>query len=713
MTHQLKKHIGSFILKLAIILFFSNNAFAQPNNEKLYNSERIHWDFESKKVNEKEYYLVFKTKFPGRHLYSQFQVYSVDAVGPMRMEFTYQDKDGHYSLIGGTKEIGKLIKDHDKEFDLDVAYFENQVIFKQHIKLLDKTDKIKVALHGQHCANTCDQIDFTYTFDLTKATKASAEDKKDIKEASTANIDTATHALIPVPAIKDSNKITGTEKASSTTTNTGPKDDKSEPSKAVIVQGDSLWVIFINGFIGGIFALLMPCLYPMIPLTVSFFLKKDDKGQVKTSGSGIFKAIVFGLSIILIYVALGMIITILFGPAALNEMSSNATFNLIFFVVFILFALSFFGAITIGLPASWSSKTDALSERGGFIGIFFVAFTLAIVSFSCTGPIIGNLLVAAAKDGDRIGPMTGMFGFSLALAIPFTVFAVFPSLMRTLPKSGGWLNSVKIFFGFVELALAFKFFSNVDMSYHWDFFKREYFLIIWIILSAMLGFYLLGKLRFHHDTKVEYVTIPRLFLSIIFLGFALYMTTGLFGAPLNMLSGLQPPVEYSEWRQSGAHYPDNDVVQDAIGYTPLDLPVYFNYEQALAKAKQYKKPLMVDFTGFNCANCRKMEQNVWSDNVVLKSLKDDYIVVSLHTDDKRALPKEKAYTNKDGKLIDNLGRRWSDLEISRFGASTQPLYVLLDHNEQKLSEPVSVTKVENFRTFLREGKEEFAKRAKH
>jgi thiol:disulfide interchange protein DsbD len=354
-----------------------------------------------------------------------------------------------------------------------------------------------------------------------------------------------------------------------------------------------------------------------------------------------------------------------------------------------------------------------MSERGGFIGIFFVAFTLAIVSFSCTGPIIGSLLVEAAKQGNRIGPMVGMFGFALALAIPFTIFAIFPSLMRTLPKSGGWLNSVKIVFGFLELALAFKFFSNVDMSYHWELFKREYFLIIWIIISAMLGFYLLGKLRFHHDSPVQYITIPRLFLSIIFLGLAMYMTTGLFGAPLNMLSGLQPPVEYSEWRQSGVHYPDNDAIEDAIGYTPLDLPVYFNYDQALAKAKQYKKPLMIDFTGFNCANCRKMEQNVWSDNSVLAILKKDYIIVSLHTDDKRKLPKEKVYTTKEGKEINNLGRKWSDLEISRYGASTQPLYVLLDHNEEKLNEPVSVCSVSDFQKFLVTGKEEFAKRNKH
>jgi thiol:disulfide interchange protein len=481
----------------------------------------------------------------------------------------------------------------------------------------------------------------------------------------------------------------------------------------------SLWAIFIAGFIGGLFALLTPCVFPMIPLTVSFFTKRS-----KSRAKAIRNALTYGFSIITIYVLLGFIVTKVFGADALNDLASNGIFNFVFFILLIVFAASFLGAFEITLPNSWINKADSKSDKGGLIGIFFMAFTLSLISFSCTGPIIGTLLVQAASGKNTLGPLIGMTGFSMALAFPFGFFAAFPSLLNSLPKSGGWLNSVKVVLGFLELALAFKFLSNVDLAYHWKFFDRELFLVIWIVIFAMLGFYLLGKLKFSHDSDLKYISIPRLFMAILSLSFALYMVPGLWGAPLKSISAFSPPQASQDFDLSRAslNCPSN-IANEASGITkkyanlfdcPNGLNCFFDYDEALAYAKKVNKPLFVDFTGHSCVNCRKMEVSVWSDPAVLKRLNEDFVLVSLYVDDKTDLPEAAQFVSKySGKTIKTLGNKWSDLEASRFDANSQPYYVILDHNENLLQPAQAFDlSVENYIQFLDAAKSAFKKMAK-
>jgi thiol:disulfide interchange protein DsbD len=399
-------------------------------------------------------------------------------------------------------------------------------------------------------------------------------------------------------------------------------------------------------------------------------------------------------------------------------MASNVFVNLLFFVIFMLFAFSFLGAFELSLPASWTNKADANSEKQGFTGIFFMAFTLALVSFSCTGPFIGNMLVQVSQGNGYLGPIAGMGGFATAFALPFIVFAAFPMLMHKLPKSGGWLNSVKVVFGFLELALALKFLSSVDLAYHWGILKREYFLAIWIIIAILMGFYLLGKIRFSHDTPVDHVTIPRLLLAIIIFSFAAYMIPGLWGAPVKMLGGIAPPYQYNEGFIQGiasGNVPSEEKSTKkyaGLFESPFGLDAYYDYDEGLAAAKKSGKPLMLDFTGHACTNCRRMEENVWGNPEVLSHLKNDYILVSLYVDDKTGLPDSERYYSKilESK-VKTIGDKWSDLEASRYNTNAQPLYVLLDHNEQMLNDPYSFdTDVDKFAGFLESGKAEFSKR---
>ncbi|HEY4195210.1 MAG TPA: cytochrome c biogenesis protein CcdA [Mucilaginibacter sp.] len=466
---------------------------------------------------------------------------------------------------------------------------------------------------------------------------------------------------------------------------------KAQPAVVKVASPEmpqSLWQIFIEGLLGGFTALLLPCIYPLLPLTVSFFTKRSG-----TRAGGIVKSMIYGLSIIVIYVALGLIITILFGSDALNALSTNGVFNIFFFLLLVVFGISFLGAFEIVLPSSLANKLDENSDRGGMIGIFFMASTLVVVSFSCTGPIIGTLLVDAASKGARLGPAMGMFGFSLALAIPFTLFALFPSLLKSLPKSGGWLNSVKVVLGFLELAFALKFLSNVDLAYHWNWFDREIFLSIWIALGILLGLYLIGKIKFSHDSDVPYLSVPRLFISIIVFAFVIYMIPGLWGAPLKSISAFLPPPATQDFDLSkipdGSGTASAPAQQSSIkerkyanSYVRIKtrgLDAWYDYDQALQVSKELHKPIIIDFTGFNCVNCRKMETNVWSDPVVFKHLRDDFILLQLVVDDKASLPaSEQFISTYSGKKITTLGGKWSDVEASRFNANSQPLYVMLD-----------------------------------
>lgn len=477
----------------------------------------------------------------------------------------------------------------------------------------------------------------------------------------------------------------------------------------------SLWQIFIEGFLGGLTAVILPCIYPLLPLTVSFFTKKAG-----SRSKGIMHSVIYGLSIIVIYVALGIIITLLFGSDALNALASNGVFNIFFFLLLVVFGISFLGAFEITLPSSLANKLDQNSDKGGLAGIFFMASTLVVVSFSCTGPIIGTLLVDAASKGHRLAPAIGMFGFSFALALPFTIFALFPALLKSLPKSGGWLNSVKVVLGFLELGFALKFLSNVDLAYHWNLFGREVFLSLWIAIGLMLGLYLLGKLKFSHDSDVPYLTIPRLFLSIIIFAFVIYMVPGLWGAPLKSISAFLPPEGTQDFNLSQA--PDGGNAPAAV--VPLassikerkyaanyvsnkirGLDPWYDYEQALQVSKELHKPILIDFTGFVCVNCRKMEADVWSDKEVFKRIKNDFILLQLFVDDKAELdPKDVFTSTYSGKKITTIGAKWSDMQAKDFNSNSQPNYIIMDGNATVLVPPQGANySVSNYIKFLDSG----------
>jgi len=483
---------------------------------------------------------------------------------------------------------------------------------------------------------------------------------------------------------------------------------------------NSLWAIFIAGFIGGFAALLMPCIFPMLPLTVSFFTKGSE-----SKSKAIGTALLYGLSIIVIYVALGLVITVMFGADALNELSTNGVFNFVFFLLLVVFAISFLGGFELTLPSKWVNKMDQKADKGGFLGIFFMAATLAVVSFSCTGPIIGTLLVQAATMGELLGPAIGMFGFALALAIPFALFAMFPGWMKSLPSSGGWLNSVKVTLGFLELALALKFLSNVDLAYHWKLFDREVFLVLWIVIFAMLGFYLLGKLRFAHDSPVSHVSLPRLFLSIIVFSFTVYMVPGLWGAPLKAISAFLPPQHTQDFDlytagfgsnnqgvSSGSSYSGKKKYSE-IFHAPLNMDVHFDYEEGLERAKAEGKPVLIDFTGHACVNCRQMEAAVWPDKEVYRILTQEYIVIQLYVDDKtELLPEEQYVSSFSGKKIRTIGNKWSDVQASKFNSNSQPYYVMMDpFTEEVMITPKGADyNAESYAAYLMKGVNAFKER---
>lgn len=474
----------------------------------------------------------------------------------------------------------------------------------------------------------------------------------------------------------------------------------------------SLWVIFVIGFVGGLTAFIMPCIYPMVPLTVSFFTKRAE-----TKGKGIQGAMLYGLSIIVIYVLIGIVITLIWGASALNQLSTNGFFNIFIFSILVLFGISFLGAFEITLPSSFVNKLDAKSDSKGLTGIFFMAATLTVVSFSCTGPIIGSVLVSINQD--FLTPVVAMFGFSLALAIIFTMFAIFPSWLTSLPKSGGWLNSVKVVLGFLEIGFALKFLSTADLSYHWGILDREIFLAIWIVLAILLGFYLLGKIKFSHDSDLPYVSIPRFFLASTSFIFAIYLIPGLWGAPLKAISGLVPPLATQDFvmTQGGSSSipSDTSIVKKKYSdflHIPHGIDGYFDYEEALAHAKKVNKPLFLDFTGHGCVNCREMEARVWSDPRVLKKLKEDYIVVSLYTDDKTELPESEQFESKILKRrVNSIGLKFQHLQATRFNTISQPYYVLLGTDEKELvSPPIGVEfDIDKYLAYLDQGLAAFSK----
>jgi len=663
-------------MRKIIVALLTFLAFANGNSQIL---DPVKWTTKIEKKSETNYILTFNGIIENEwHMYSQF----TPEGGPLPMEVIFENQKGNYKLIGKAKE-GKTTTAYNDVFEVNETFFVKNAQIQQEIALTNpKIKTIEVALNYQVCKQSCINLEKKFSFDIPSVTKTEVlpiQTDTTKKEEITSKPEEVQKAVVSEPKeIKNTSK---------------PETQK------------GLWTIFLIAFLSGFAALLTPCVFPMIPMTVSFFTK-----QSKTRAKGIENAIIYGISIISIYVILGLLVTWIFGADALNALSTNVWFNLIFFLLLIVFAVSFLGAFEIMLPNSWANKVDSQADRGGIIGILFMALALAIVSFSCTGPIVGTLLVEAASKGG-IAPIVGMFGFSLALALPFMLFAMFPGWLHSLPKSGGWLNTVKVVLGFLELALAFKFLSNADLVLQLHLLEREVFLTIWIAVFGTLAFYLFGKITLPHDSPMAHISVGRLSLGLVVLSFTIYMIPGLWGAPLKLINAFPPPMEYSEsplgFGGSGNHSPTGA----KLG--PHQIVVFDDYDKGLAYAKTVNKPIMLDFTGFACVNCRKMENNVWSDKRVLSILKNDIVLISLYVDDKRELPKSEQFISKTtGSEIETIGDKWTDFMITKYKTNTQPLYVLTDLNGNSLNETtptISYTSVEEYESWLKTGISKFKK----
>ncbi|KUJ63454.1 disulfide bond formation protein DsbD [Flavobacteriaceae bacterium CRH] len=625
----------------------------------------------------------------GWHMYSQ----KVPANGPMPTSFKFV-KSKNYTAKGRVIEPNGHEVD-DPVFGIRIKFFETKAVFTQKIERKN-SDAFRVnatiefmVCNDQSCLPPSER---DFVFEIPKSSLK--EQAKVIAE--TGKTDTI--------AVAKEDTI-----AATVPVKTEMKKDIAAVKNTTEPKEQNIWSVFILSFLGGLAALLTPCVFPMIPMTVSFFTK-----QSKNKAAGIKNALLYGFFIIIIYVALGTLVTTIFGADALNALATNVIFNLIFFGLLVVFAISFLGAFEIVLPSSWLTKVDNNSQKSGIIGIFFMALALAIVSFSCTGPIVGTLLVQSASQGG-LAPIIGMFGFSLAIALPFTLFAAFPGWMNSLPKSGGWLNSVKVVLGFLELALAFKFLSNADLVLQLHLLERETFLAIWIAIFAALTLYLFGKIQLSHDSPVTHLSVGRLSFGIVVLAFTIYLIPGLWGAPLQWISGFPPPKQYSESPNgigmSATATNTAEILPEGAEEGPQGIIVFRDYETGMAYAKKVKKPVMLDFTGFACVNCRKMEERVWPDPQVLSQLKKDVIVISLYVDDKRPLAENEQIISKiSGKKLKYIGQKWSEFQILKYKTNAQPYYVLIDHKGENLNQPTAYNPDITFYTnWLKEGVGNFKK----
>lgn len=641
---------------ITLLLLFSASMFGQ-----MYNP--VKWSTSVEKVSDKEYILKAQAKIQsGWHLYGQY----IEEGGPSPTAFTFKNQSKKFELIGKTTE-DKGHETVDKIFDMKIKYFEDKALFSQKIKFIsDDISDVAAEVDFMVCddSNCLPPSTEELTFKIPKEKKlVSAEETAVVKKDSV--------------CIEEKTVSQTEEKKSKQEITTSPKKTESR----------GLLTIFVLAFLSGFAALLTPCVFPMIPMTVSYFTK-----QSKTKAAGIRNAMIYGISIVIIYVLLGSIVTAVFGADSLNALSTNVWFNLIFFILLVLFACSFLGAFEIVLPSSLANKVDSQADRGGLIGIFFMALALAIVSFSCTGPIVGTLLVEAASKGG-IAPIVGMLGFSIAIALPFSLFAAFPGWLNALPKSGGWLNTVKVVLGFLELALAFKFLSNADLVLQLHWLEREVFLAIWIAVFGMLAFYLFGKITLPHDSPLNHISVGRLGFGLIVLSFTIYLIPGLWGAPLKLISGFPPPMQYSESPNGlgvsgNAELKITGSLPEGAEHGPQNIITFHDYDKGMEYAKKVGKPVLLDFTGYACVNCRKMEELVWSDPKVLGVLNNDVVLISLYVDDKKELPESEQYVSETtGKKIKTIGNKWSDLQIKTYKANAQPFYVIVDHNSANLIEP--------------------------
>ncbi len=582
-------------------------------------------------------------------------------------------------MVGEAVEVTTPIEEFDDVFELDIKFFEHEATFKQTIRLISETDEIPVI--GEIAYMVCNDVGCVALYEDIELI---FNGKTDQLIAEKAQIEEAEIGMSDIQGKKA-----------------------------------SLWGFFILSFLGGLAAILTPCVFPMIPMTVSFFMKD---GEEKAKGK--MQAIIYGISIIAIYTFIGSILAVVAGPDIANWLSTHWLPNILFFLIFVIFAASFFGMFEIVMPSWMVNKSDQRADKGGFLGPVFMAVTLVLVSFSCTGPIVGTILVESA-GGQVLKPIIGMLGFSLAFALPFTLFAFFPSLLQGLPKSGGWLNAVKVVLGFLELALGLKFLSVADQTYHWGLLDREVYLALWIVIFFLMGLYLLGKIKFAHDSDLPFVSVPRLMLAIITFSFVMYLIPGMFGAPLKALSGYIPPQSTHDFDlnavirnnvelYAGSGGKEVEEICDKPKYAdflhlPHGLEGYFDYNQALSCAKEQNKPIFIDFTGHGCVNCREMEANVWSDPKVLKILREDYIVLALYVDDKTKLAEDEWIKSAyDGKMKKTIGKKYADLQITKFGVNAQPFYVLMGHNGEVLTQPRAYDlDVDEFVDFLEKGIQNF------
>lgn len=636
-------------------------------NAQLYD-DVIKWSASIEETAKDEKTLVLTAKIePGWHMYDR----NLPEGGPNSTEFLF-------NTLRGAERIGDFEADrapeecYDQQFQMKLRWFQAKVVFRQKLHVTDADNfALVVETRAQACNDETCLAPSGETFSFGAETVAEA--------------DTTTAALTFTPLDETETDIAKIYE---------PVTDVLQAYGDVSMRqaNSSLWMIFLFGFLGGLIALLTPCVWPMIPMTVSFFLKRTKKRR-----EAVRDALIYGIAIIVIYLVLGVAITLLFGASALNSLSTNAIFNLIFFALLVFFAVSFFGAFEIVLPSRWTNRIDSKADSTrGALSIFFMAFTLVLVSFSCTGPIIGTLLVQAASMGQILGPMIGMFGFAIALALPFSLFAVFPHWLQSMPKSGGWLNSVKVVMAFLELALSLKFLSVADLAYGWGILDRETFLALWIVIFFLLGVYLLGKIRFPHDTPLEKIGVGRFFLAVISLSFAVYMVPGLWGAPLRAISAFSPPA----YTQDFNLYEGNVHAQ------------FDDFEEGMRYAEKQNKPVLIDFSGFGCVNCREMENNVWIDPRVKKILEQDYVLITLIVDDKTALP-EPIVVDDAGKkrTLRTIGDKWSYLQRTKFGASSQPFYIPVDHNGIPLSASYKRDlNVQRYIDFLQSGLKEYKER---
>lgn len=701
------KHIFRLSILLLLSTFISNDVNAQI-------FDPVKWDFSSKKISDCEYELIINAKLDGNwHLYGQK---SYGDEGPIPTSFNFT-KSPNYELIGKAKE-SKLIKKFEPVWNFELQFFEHAAVFTQKIKVKrDKSFDVKGKLEYMVCNESQCLPPTTIDFNFKVDGSANCIDNSNVTKVQPSECDS--NAIFQILNLRSNKSNTIINTPDTATTAITDKND-STPKNEEESHSRSWWSIFLIGFLGGLAALLTPCVFPMIPMTVSFFTKSS-----KTRAKGISNALIYGSSIIVIYILLGIGVTMAFGPAALNALSTNVWFNLGFFVLLVIFAISFLGAFEITLPSRFINKMDSQSDRGGLLGIFFMAFTLALVSFSCTGPIIGTLLVDAAVNGGLAGPFWGMFGFSAALALPFGLFAAFPGWLNTLPKSGGWLNSVKVVLGFLELALAFKFASNADLVVQAGILTREIFIAIWIAIFGIMGIYLMGWLKLAHDSAIQHLSVSRLFLAILTFSFTIYLIPGLWGAPLKLISGFPPPDFYSESPQGFGNSKNTIVVNSSQNanetghpkeHCPNDLPCFHDYDQALAYAKKVGKPLLIDFTGWACVNCRKMESQVWTDPEVDKRIRNEVILVSLYVDDKTELPANEQTVKKLGSRdfqIKSIGNKWSYMQANLYKTNAQPQYILVDNNEQQLTKETAGydSDIKKYVNWLDEGLVEFKKRA--